>query len=173
RAMNAGDVSSPSFAAESVTQLASPAPGCEVWLCDLENVHATDAMAVSLSVPERARAARFGADLLRNRWIAGRATLRSLLGLKLGIEPQAVQLRSGRRGRPELATPSNLDFNVSHTQGIAIIAIADGMRSGTRIGVDIERVDRTVNADGLARKFLTERERAALAPLDADMRRRS
>ena len=30
----------------------------------------------------------------------------------------------------------------------------------------------TLNADGLARKFLTERERTALAPLDADARRR-
>jgi 4'-phosphopantetheinyl transferase len=158
-------------ASPEVSRLAAPAPGCELWLCDLDDVRATDAMAASLSAPEQARAARFGTELLRRRWIAGRATLRSLLGLRLGIEPQAVQLRSGRRGRPELASPRNLDFNVSHTQGIAIIAIADNMPSGTRIGVDIEHADRDVNADGLARKFLTERERAALAPLDADARR--
>src|SRR5437773_10655346 len=116
--MNAGDASPPSFAAESVTPLAAPTPGCELWLCDLDGARPTEAMAASLSSAEQARAARFGTELLRRRWIAGRATLRSLLGTKLGVESRAVELRSGRRGRPELATPPNLDFNVSHTQEI-------------------------------------------------------
>src|SRR5262249_47732309 len=39
------------------------------------------------------------------------------------------------------------------------------------VGVDIERGDRVVNADGLARKFLTDRERSMLSPLTADERR--
>src|SRR5438552_1469508 len=113
-----------------VSKLPAPVRECELWLCRLDrDTNATDALAALLSAPERARAARFGTDVLRNRWIAGRATLRSLLGAKLGIEPHAVQLRSGRRGRPELATPRNLDFNVSHTQGIAIIAIAHSLPS--------------------------------------------
>jgi 4'-phosphopantetheinyl transferase len=61
---------------------------------------------------------------------------------------------------------------VSHTRDIALIAIAHGLPRTSRIGVDIEREDRTLNADGLARKFLTERERSILAPLDGDARRR-
>ena len=97
--------------------------------------------------------------------------LRSLLGEKLGIAPATVELRRGPRGRPQLAALRGLDFNVSHTQGIALIAIADALPPGARIGVDVERADRTVNADGLARKFLAGRERAALAPLDANARR--
>ena len=48
---------------------------------------------------------------------------------------------------------------MSHTRDIALIAIAHGLPPASRIGVDIEREDRTLNADGLARKFLTERER--------------
>jgi len=160
-------------AREPVQLLKGPVPGFALWLCRLDlDPQSTAAMARSLSAPERERAARFGTDALRRRWIVGRATLRSLLGAKLGVEPHAVELKAGRRGRPELATPRGLDFNVSHTQAVALIAIADALPPVTRVGVDIERADRAVNSDGLARKFLTERERAALAPLDGDSRRR-
>jgi len=129
-------------------------------------------MAMTLSPREHARAARFGTDLLRRRWIVGRATLRSLLGARLGIDPHAVELRRGKRGRPELGPEHDLDFNVSHTKESALIAIACGLPRGARIGVDIERADRTVDADGLARKFMCERERRSLGALDPDARRR-
>jgi 4'-phosphopantetheinyl transferase len=171
--MNGVAASASGSVGAAVTRLTAPARGCELWLCRLDDdSHNVVAMAASLSAAERARAARFGTELLRRRWMVGRATLRSLLGAKLGIEPHAVELKSGRRGRPQLATPRNLDFNVSHTQGIALIAIADVLSSGTRVGVDIERADRAVNVDGVSRKFMTGRERAFLAALDIDPRRR-
>ena len=156
-----------------VRALPAPDPAIALWMCQLDRVPAgVAAIEHWLSVAEQARAARFGTDTLRLRWIAGRAALRLLLASALGIDPAAVPLRRGVRGRPELAGPHTLDFNVSHTRDIALIAIAHGLSSTTRIGVDIERADRTLNADGLARKFLTERERGVLAPLDADARRR-
>ena len=171
--MSHADDYSARSAREPVQLLRGPVPGVALWLCRLDlDPQSIAAMARSLSAPERDRAVRFGTDALRSRWIVGRATLRSLLGAKLGVEPQTVELKAGRRGRPELAAPGGLDFNVSHTQGVALIALADALAPATRIGVDIERADRAVNADRLARKFLTERERAVLAPLDADSRRR-
>ncbi|HXX86595.1 MAG TPA: 4'-phosphopantetheinyl transferase superfamily protein [Casimicrobiaceae bacterium] len=124
-----------------------------------------------LSTEDRARAARFGTEALRQRWIAGRATLRALLGQQLNIDPAAVPLRRGVRGRPELDMPDAPDFNVSHTGSVALIGIGVALPPGERIGVDIERADRKVNADGLARRVLTQRERDALAPLDANARR--
>ena len=154
--------------------LPAPDPAIALWLCRLDVTSPAIATFVHwLSAAEHERAARFGTDLLRRRWTAGRATLRYLLGRVLGIEPEAVQLRRGKRGRPELAATSAPDFNVSHTGDIALIGIGVGLRDGDRVGVDIERADRSVNADGLARKFLSERERARLAKLDADERRLS
>jgi 4'-phosphopantetheinyl transferase len=150
----------------------SPDAAIALWLCDLDRDPAAVTMfAHWLSAAEHERAARFGTDLLRRRWMAGRAALRFLLGRVLGIEPARVQLRRGIRGRPELAAVNALDFNVSHTGDIALIGIGADLQAGERIGVDIERADRSVNADGLARKFLSERERAGLTPLDADARR--
>jgi len=155
-----------------VVPLTAPAPGVALWLCHLDRVSAdVAALSASLSAQERARAGRFGTALLRRRWIAGRATLRSLLGPELGLDPSEVRLRRGVRGRPELEGDHTVDFNVSHTGDTALIAIATGIQDRTRIGIDVERGERRVNADGLARKFLTERERAEIAPLAVEVRR--
>jgi 4'-phosphopantetheinyl transferase len=72
-----------------------------------------------------------------------------------------VPIVRGERGRPRLATETDVDFNVSHTQGVGLVGIARGVR----IGVDVEQTDRDVRADGLARKFLTRSEQATLEPL--------
>ncbi len=157
--------------------LPAPAIGVALWLCRLDREpSAVAALFDLLSPTEHTRAQRFGTALLRDRWIAGRATLRSLLGAALVLDPATVRLRRGIRGRPELEGDRRIDFNVSHTGDTALIAIAagigDDMRNELRIGIDLERDDRQVNADGLARKFLTERERAEMAPMAADERRR-
>ncbi len=153
--------------------LPAPDPAIALWICQLDRIPAgVSAITHWLSPAEQERAARFGTDALRLRWIVGRATLRLLLASALGIDPAAVPLQRGLRGRPELTHPHTLDFNVSHTNNVALIGIAHGLPRASRIGVDIERVGRPVNADRLARKFLTERERTVLAPLDADARRR-
>ncbi|HKW81284.1 MAG TPA: 4'-phosphopantetheinyl transferase superfamily protein [Casimicrobiaceae bacterium] len=154
--------------------LAAPDAGIALWLCPLDphGDDDADALAGLLSPAELARADRFGALSLRKRWIAGRATLRRLLGDALGIAPAAVAIGRGVRGRPQLAAEHGLDFNVSHTGDVALIGIASGLPIGSRIGVDIERHDRTVDADRLARKFMADAERAAMNTLDADARRR-
>jgi 4'-phosphopantetheinyl transferase len=151
------------------------ADGIDLWWCALERAP-DDAygLAAWLSPAEHTRAARFGTHALRRRWIVGRAALRFVLGRTLGIAPAAVPIRRGIRGRPELAdSGGTLDFNVSHTRGVALIGIATGRSPDTRIGVDVERSDRDVGADRLARKFLTADERSAIAGLSPDLRRQS
>lgn len=154
-------------------ELAPAASGVDAWFFELERTHAEiEQLTGWLSTAERTRALRFGTDGLRERWIAGRATLRMLLGRALGIAPIAVEIRRGVRGRPELGGPgAGIDFNVSHTRGVGLIGIARDASAGTRIGVDIERLDRDVGVDRLARKFLTAAERASLANLDLRGRR--
>lgn len=150
--------------------LASPAAEVDVWMCEL--VRTRDdiaALETTLSDAERARAARFGPPELRERYVVGRATLRSLLGRKLALPPEQVVIGRGRRGRPHVAG-ADLDFNVSHTRGLAIF----GITAGCRIGVDIEHGEREVNVPGVSRKFMSPREQAALAELEeGDARRRA
>lgn len=158
----------------SVVALPLVAAGVKLWWVVLERpANEVAQLALTLSAEERARAQKFGTEPLRQRWIAGRASLRVLLGQALGVAPSAVNLVRGRRGRPQVGGPAPLDFNVSHTRGMALIGIADALPAGMRIGVDVEHGERRVNADGLSRKFFTERERVALAPLADDPRRRA
>ncbi len=149
--------------------LPSPADGVHAWWRVLDEAHEVDpSMAALLSDAERARAARFGTPLLRARYVTGRATLRLLLGRWLGIEAAHVPIARGHRGRPFVDAGGAPDFNVSHTRDAAVIALS----TKRVIGVDLERVDRAVDAARLARKFLASREREAMGALDSDAARR-
>jgi 4'-phosphopantetheinyl transferase len=152
--------------------LPSPERALSLWWCSLAR-DAADMPGLwsTLSPEEVARANRYGTDALRDRYVAGRAALRQTLGERLGMAPADVDIRRGPRGRPRLEPPGDVDFNVTHTRGIALIAHL--ARPGFRVGVDIEAVDRTLAHDGLARKFLTAREREAIAGFDDDARRRA
>lgn len=153
-------------------RLADPAPGVQAWRCELARDPAdAEALAAFLAPAERERRDRYSRADLRLRYVVGRATLRTILGARLGIAPQDVEIVRGRRGRPELAPrhASDLDFNVSHTRTTAIF----GVTRGQRIGVDIEHRERALNVEGVARKFMTAGEQQHLAMLDDDARRRA
>jgi 4'-phosphopantetheinyl transferase len=150
-------------------EIPSPAPEASLWWCSLKlSAVDRDLPQRWLSDAERSRMQRFGNDALRSRYLAGRASLRKLLARSLEVEPDAVPIVRGPRGRPQLAGPTDIDFNVSHTADAALIGIVRGLR----IGVDIERADRVINTVGIARKFMTERERAVPALNDAEAARR-
>ena len=170
--MSVSDFTTPGNAPRTPQPLPSPERGLALWWCGLvRDASDLPAMWAALSPEEVARAERFGTDALRHRYVAGRWALRWTLAQRLGVEPAAVPIRRGARGRPMLDEGRAPDFNVTHTLGVALIAHLD--RPGWRVGVDIEGVDRTLSHDGLARKFLTDRERAAIAVRDDDGRRRA
>src|SRR5690242_12664065 len=61
------------------------------------------ASATVLSDSERQRASRFAFERDRRRFILGRARLRRLLGSRLGVRPDVVELECGAHGKPALA----------------------------------------------------------------------
>ncbi len=164
------NVANESVQASAPRPLPSPAPGIDVWTCALTaSPDALARLAAVLAPAERARAARFGAAALRDRYVVGRGMLRHVLGTRLALPPQHVDIRRGPRGRPYVAGVAGLDFNISHTGGFALI----GMASAGRIGVDVEHESRVLNVAGVARKFMAASEQAMLETLDPDTRRRT
>ena len=155
-------------------ELARIAEDIALWWCDLDRpVAEIERRAATLSPAEHARAARFGTDALRRRWIAGRTSLRVVLGQVLRLPAADVPITRGPRGRPELRGVGDpVDFNVSHTGNVALIGVLRRAGRNLRIGVDVERAAREVGADRLARKFLSDAERATMANLAPDDRRR-
>jgi 4'-phosphopantetheinyl transferase len=122
-----------------------------------------------LSPEEHARAARFGTPILAHRYVLGRAGLRHVLGARLGVRAVDVKIARDARGRPYLDGEATIDFNVTHTGDAALFGLTE--RPGVRIGVDVERTSRDVDALGLARRVCTPGEREVLAALDDQPRR--
>jgi 4'-phosphopantetheinyl transferase len=106
-----------------------------------------------LTDDERARAARFRLARIRDQFVAARGHLRALLGRYLGMEPRAVPVRYADGGKPHLPEGYPLQFNLSHTDGLAVFAVGHA-----RVGVDVERVRPIPDADGLVTRFFTRRE---------------
>ncbi len=164
------DESTPTDATLDPRRLAPVAVGVEMWWCNLAHRHAEiDTFEAWLAHDEHVRAARFGRVDLRDRYVVGRAMLRLVLSRQFGMPPAEVPIRRGVRGRPWIEGAPGFDFNVSHTDGKALIGIA----RGRRIGVDLESEDRVANTRRLARRVLTANERAGLEGLAVDEHRRA
>lgn len=90
--------------------------------------------------------------------------MRTILGAYLRIHPKLLVFETGPEGKPEIAAASSrrlsslLKFNVSHTEGAMLLAVA----WDTEVGVDIERVRPVPEARSIAQKFLSEKEKRAL-----------
>ncbi len=126
-----------------------PPDEVHVWGLRLARPSATvSSLFTILSSEEQARAAKFHFDEDRAHYVVGRATLRRLLGRYLQMEATAVPITYGPHGKPALAD-GELQFNVSHADGVALLAFA----WGRAIGVDVERVRPLSDADRVARRF--------------------
>lgn len=91
----------------------------------------------ALPAAERERAQSLRQATARRRWIASRWALRSVLSGYLERAPAEIELCFGERGKPELAGAAQpLRFNLSHSGGLALIAVAEGRE----VGVDVQRL---------------------------------
>ena len=119
-----------------------------------------------LSADERERTARFYAERHRGRYASGRATLRRLLGAHLGCAPSEIEFTLGPFGKPYLHG-ADTQFNVSHCEDVALIAVADGVAA---LGVDIELSREGVGGVDIAQRFFSKGEVARLLALQLDER---
>lgn len=110
-------------------------------------------------------------DLHWCRWRAGdgREVLRRVLARYLDSQPDALEFTKDRQGKPRLLAPhdNTILFNWSHCRGLAVIAVARGVDPG----VDIERGDRRVSSDAIARRWFTQSEQAQLRTVEPAARR--
>jgi len=114
-----------------------------------------------LDAGERERAARFRFERDCNRFIARRGQLREILARDLGIAPGAVRLTAGDHGKPVLLDDPDLRFNLSHSNGRALVATA----RGRAIGCDIEWRNPELACPKVAERLFAPAEYAALTAL--------
>jgi 4'-phosphopantetheinyl transferase len=133
-----------------------------IWSLALDVSSETQAACFELLSPEeRQRAERYRAGRPRTDFIVTRGTLRSLVASYLRMEPQGFSFRFSEHGKPHLDGPSDLRFNVSHTDGLALLAFVR-IRA---LGVDVEKINAAPDAGKLAERFFSVRERQSLENL--------
>ena len=97
---------------------------------------------------------------------AARRALAALLAEYLGGD--AAELEVARNGKPRLARePGRLSFNLSHSGGLALVAVAPG---GTEVGIDVERLRPRRDLARLAERWLPAADAAAVAAADDERR---
>ncbi|MEJ6391561.1 4'-phosphopantetheinyl transferase family protein [Gymnodinialimonas ulvae] len=140
-----------------------------LFTCDLDAGGAAGLAAdrALLAPDEHARADRFHFDRDRERYIRGRAFMRRRLAEVTGRAAQALPLVDGPWGKPALRDGA-VAFNLSHSGALAVLAIS---RAGP-VGIDVERIDRTIDVPGLSQSCFLPAERAVLDALEPDARQR-
>jgi 4'-phosphopantetheinyl transferase len=116
----------------------------DVWWAELDDPGWQ--LADGLSDPERERAGSLREGVVRRRWIASRRALRSVLGRYLGGEGEVPsEFVLGPAGKPTLPAPQPVQFNLSHSGALALVAVAAGLE----VGIDLELIDRDRDVDAL------------------------
>lgn len=138
-------------------RLDPPAAAVHVWRGDLDaqGWPGPD----GLPGDERERAAAILRPLARRRWVASRWLLRGMLARYLGRPAEDIRFETGEHGKPRLAeSAGGLAFNLSHSENLALLAVA----AGREVGVDVERIGPERDPVALAEKGLGPEGAAAV-----------
>ena len=112
-----------------------------------------------LSPAELDRASRFKFQHLRDSFLADHLRLRLLLGHYTEMDPAAIRYTENSFGKPSLAHPqNNLNFNLTHTNGLAMVALC----LETTVGVDVEVIRPMEDWKEIAQSHFSAREYSQL-----------
>jgi len=137
-----------------------------IWRIELRQPEYVVAqLRTSLSDDELRRADRFNFEKHRRRFVVGRAALRDILQRYMGIKAAEIAFEYETHGKPALLenqNRKNIRFNLSHTEELAICAVA----RGRAVGIDVEfRQRKLVDFDKIAKRFFSPIESEAYLKL--------
>ena len=121
----------------------------------------------NLSADEQARSGRFYFERDREHFIVARGVLRAILGGYLNRMPACLSFSYSSHGKPALAGESDGDairFNMSHSRGVALYAVA----RGREVGIDLERIRFDLAVAEIAGQFFSPQEVAMLRELPTE-----
>jgi 4'-phosphopantetheinyl transferase len=146
-----------------------PSDGAQIWRVDLHTA-AGRGVGQVLSPDELGRASRFVFERERRRFIVGRVALRSILACHLDCTPAAVELQATNHGRPTCAAlGGQLDFNLSNSEDIAVIALT----REAPVGIDVECVRHVPDAIELSKRYYSAEEAESIKCLSGQERDRA
>jgi 4'-phosphopantetheinyl transferase len=128
--------------------------------CDL------DTLSETLHPDEIARAGRFRFERDRRSYVAARGLIRTILGLYVNVPPAHVAFAYGPHGKPGLIpanSASDVSFNLSHSNELALLALT----RGRPVGVDLERIRPFEDVADVPGHIFSQRELAEFQDIPA------
>lgn len=120
-----------------------------------------------LSSDERADAETLRYTKDREKRVLARGFIREVLAAYTGTHPSALCFRYGESGKPSLANDAHVCFNLSHSYGLAVCAVAND-----DVGVDVEYERPLLAFDDLVAKHLAHDEAETIRALPAEKKTR-
>lgn len=118
-----------------------------------------------LNAEECARGDRFYFSRHKRRFCTARATMRIILARYLNAAPERLEFTYNAYGKPEVINSQKLQFNISHTDDLALLAVGKGMP----LGVDVE-VYSARPYDGIAKSTFSDQEYQEFLKVPAAMK---
>lgn len=126
-----------------------------IWQIKIEpEVRRIEKLSALLKPDELERANRYRHEKDRIRFITSRGSLRMLLSNYLKKEPADIEFAMTPDKKPFLKYPlTNLQYNTSHSENYALIAIAS-----SEVGIDIEKTDSSFDWDSILHSSFSKNE---------------
>lgn len=140
----------------------------QLWLVEDQHISEQallDEYKVLLNAEEQTRYERLIFPKHQKQFLVSRALLRTVLGNCLKLPPESLVFARNAYGKPRIASFEKtlpISFNLSHTNGLSVLAVTQG----DDLGVDAEYLTRKVDILKLAQRFFSKQEYDELAALD-------
>jgi 4'-phosphopantetheinyl transferase len=142
-----------------------------VWIVEperIEDLRLLEAYLGLLSPEERDKQRRFHFERHRRQYLVSHALVRLTLSRYAPVRPEVWSFVTNEYGCPRVEGEGfGLRFNLSHTDGMAMVAVANNVD----VGVDVENTERPGETVALADRFFAPSEVAALRALEVGHQR--
>lgn len=150
--------------------LSLPDDEIHIWRATLDLIPAMlERLHQTLAEDERVRAARFIFERDRTYYVAAHGILREVLGGYLHCEPASLRFVQGPQGKPSVVSGNSdhrIRFNLSHSHGLAVLAIA----RDREVGIDTEFMRADFAGQEIAKRYFSAREVRDLQCLREELR---
>ena len=140
-----------------------------VWRTELDVNELQESITRTVSPDEIVRASRFRFQRDQVRFLACRGVLRSILARYLECGQADISFSYESSGKPKVAAPArgqSLEFNLSHSGGYAVYAVA----FKKRVGIDLEQFRADISYEQIAKQFFSPEERDHIRSLPESRR---
>ncbi|MGI9296065.1 MAG: 4'-phosphopantetheinyl transferase family protein [Pseudomonadales bacterium] len=144
--------------------LSLPAEEIHLWFCrphelELDRSY-TQLLQATLDAGELQRMRRFKFERHRQQFCVSHALTRWVLSHYAAVQPEQWQFEKNSHGKPFVSNPAyrDLQFNLSHTEGLQLLAV----RRALPVGADVEQRKRRAEGPDIAERFFSAAEVAEL-----------